>query len=57
MCNFTAANCFYHICKNSNLEVVKTACQKKENILYKNENEKVSIVGIPGDWYYCQSPK
>ena len=33
------------------------ACQKKENILYKNENEKVSIVGIPGDWYYCQSPK
>ena len=56
MCNFTAANCF-SLCKNSNLEVVKTACQKKENILYKNENEKVSIVGIPGDWYYCQSPK
>ena len=56
MCNFTAANCF-SLCKNSNLEVGKPRLSEKGEHILKNENEKVSIVGIPGDWYCCQSPK
>ena len=38
MCNFTAANCFYHICKNSNLEVGKPRLSEKgEHIIQKRE--------------------